>query len=125
MTDADADGEPDAPSSARPKAIEAADLPDRIAAGDPLLVLFRVEGCSACAAMEPVLSGVARSVDVPVLTVNPRDHPSLIEVHRITSTPTLVLFADGAEVDRLAEGFVPVDDVVAFVEAGLAGAPSR
>lgn len=113
MTDESAAG------PARPEAIAAADLPARVATGEPLLVLFRVEGCGACAAMEPVLSGVARSVEVPVVTVNPRDHPSLIETHRITSTPTLALFADGTEVDRLAAGFVPAEDVIAFVEAGL------
>ncbi len=112
----------DTPAPARPSAVDAADLPDRIAAGDPLLVTFRTEGCSICAAMEPVLDGVAHQVEVPVLTVNPRDHPPLVDDHRITSVPTLSLFADGEEVDRLADGFVPADEVVAFVESGLAAA---
>ncbi len=99
-----------------PGTLDATALSDRVATGDALLVLFRTAGCSICDAMEPVLGGVARSVEVPVLTVNPRDHPPLVEDHRITSVPTLVLFDGGREVARLAEGFVPAADVVAFVE---------
>lgn len=130
--DADASGGADGDDAAgtpvdtdRPTTVDAADLPDRIAAGDPLLVMFRVEGCSICAAMEPVLDGVARQVDVPIAVVNPRDHPPLVDEHRITSTPTLVLFGGGQEVDRLAEGFVPAEEVVAFVESGLATADAE
>lgn len=110
------------PAAEGPTTVDATDLPERIADDDSLLVMFRTEGCSICASMEPVLGGVARQVDVPIVTVNPRDHPPLVDEHRITSVPTLVLFADGNERDRLAEGFVPAADVVAFVESGLADA---
>lgn len=110
----------DTHASARPTTVDADELPDRIAAGDPLLVMFRTDGCSICASMEPVLDGVARQVEAPILIVNPRDHPPLVDDHRITSVPTLALFDGGAEVDRLADGFVPAEDVVALVESGLA-----
>jgi len=109
-------GVTDATTEPRPERIDARDLPERIAAGDRLLVMFRTAGCSLCEAMEPVLSGVARSVDVPVLVVNPRDHPPLVERHDVRSVPTLALFENGEERDRLAEGFVPADDVIAFLE---------
>jgi thiol-disulfide isomerase/thioredoxin len=113
MEDAATDGEP----ASKPTRVEtAADLDARIAASDRLLVEFYTEGCGACAAMEPILGIVARETDVPVVAVNPRDDPVLIETYRIESVPTLLLFVDGEPVDRLADGFVPAERVLRFVE---------
>jgi thiol-disulfide isomerase/thioredoxin len=86
-----------------------------VADGDRVLVAFVTEGCSACAAMEPVLGIVARETGVRVVVVNPRDDPTLIDDYRIASVPTLVLFEGGDPVDRLADGFVAAERVVAFV----------
>jgi thioredoxin-like negative regulator of GroEL len=110
MTDATSD----APTPTRVHS--AADLAAAVADADRVLVEFVTDGCSACAAMEPVLGTVARATGVPVVTVNPRDDPSLIEEYRIGSVPTLVLFVEGEPVDRLADGFVGADRVVEFVE---------
>jgi len=93
----------------------AAELDALIADHDRLLVEFATEGCGACAAMEPVLGIVAKETDVPVALVNPRDDPTLIETYDIRSVPTLVLFADGTAVDRLAEGFVGTERVIEFL----------
>ncbi len=93
----------------------AADLERFLADHDRALVMLYTEGCSICASMEPVLSLVARSVDAGVATLNPRDDPPLVERFDVRSVPTLVLFADGEEIDRLAEGFAPAEDLVAFV----------
>jgi thioredoxin-like negative regulator of GroEL len=84
-------------------------------AHSPALVQFETEGCGKCAAMGPVLGGVARGTDAAVAVINPRDDPPLIDDYRISSVPTLVLFVDGAERDRLAEGFVPGDRLTEFV----------
>jgi thiol-disulfide isomerase/thioredoxin len=83
---------------------------------DRVLVQFYTEGCSLCQSMEPVLGAVAAKTDAVVGTINPRDDPPLIETYDIRSVPTLVLFVDGEPVDRIADGFVPTDDLVAFVE---------
>jgi len=93
----------------------AADLDARIDAADRLLVEFYTDGCGACAAMEPVLGVVASETDVPVVTVNPRDDPALIDEYRIESVPTLLLFEDGEPVRRLAEGFVGAERVIDFL----------
>lgn len=102
----------------RPTRVEtAADLDALIDDTDRLLVEFFTEGCGACAAMEPVLGVVAKETGVPVALVNPRDDPVLVEAYDIRSVPTLVLFEDGEAVDRLAEGFVGAERLVAFVSA--------
>jgi thiol-disulfide isomerase/thioredoxin len=97
------------------------DLPDGdaldalVGAYDRVLVQFQTAGCSLCQSMEPVLGATARKADVVVATINPRDDPPLIEAFDVRSVPTLVLFEDGDPVDRVADGFVPTDDLVAFV----------
>jgi thioredoxin-like negative regulator of GroEL len=52
---------------------------------------------------------------VPVVVVNPRDDPVLIERFDVRSVPTLVLFEDGEAVDRLSEGFVGAERVIEFL----------
>jgi thioredoxin 1 len=94
-----------------------ADLDAFLADHDRALVEFYTEGCSMCAAMEPVLGNVARATDVAVALVNPRDDPPLVERFEVRSVPLLVYFEDGAPVRRLAEGFVGAEDVLAFVDA--------
>jgi thioredoxin-like negative regulator of GroEL len=93
----------------------AADLDALIDTHDRLLVEFFTEGCGACAAMEPVLGVVARETGIPVVLVNPRNDPILIERFDVRSVPTLVRFEDGEAVDRLAEGFVGAERVVEFL----------
>jgi thiol-disulfide isomerase/thioredoxin len=84
-------------------------------AHDRVLIQFYTDGWSICDSMPPVLDAVVQKTAVPVVTVNPRDDPPLVERFRITSVPTLVVFRDGDPVDRLADGFVPVADLTAFV----------
>jgi thioredoxin-like negative regulator of GroEL len=114
--------DPDAPPE-RP-----VDLPDGDAldafvdAHDRAVVQFYTEGCSLCAAMDTVLGAVPRETDAVAATINPRDDPPLIESFRITSVPTLVLFVDGEPVDRIADGFVSGEELLAFVESVSADA---
>lgn len=84
---------------------------------DRVLVQFYTNGCTICGSMEPVLDAVVRKTDAAVATINPRDDPTLIDRFTIASVPTLVLFVDGDPVARLAEGFVPADELIGFVEA--------
>ncbi|WP_435183803.1 thioredoxin family protein [Halobellus sp. EA9] len=102
----------------RPVALDSeADLDELLAAHDRVLVDFYTEGCTLCASIEPVVGNVARAhEDLAVATINPRDDPPLIERFRITSAPTLVLFEDGEEVGRLADGFQGGDAIDAFLD---------
>lgn len=83
---------------------------------DVALVELYTEGCPKCQAMEPVLGNVARATDVAVGMVNPRDDPALVDRFAVQSVPLLVLFEDGDERARKAEGFQGVEDVIAFLE---------
>jgi len=92
-----------------------AELQDLVTENRRVLVEFYTEGCGKCAALEPVLSGVAQTTDVVVATMNPRDDPGLIEEYDVRSVPKLLLFVDG-DLTRTREGDVlSVDEVRAFV----------
>ncbi|WP_255192248.1 thioredoxin family protein [Natronobeatus ordinarius] len=92
------------------------DLDAFVADEDVALVEFYTKGCAKCQAMEPVLGNVARATAVSIGMVNPGDDLALADRFAIQSVPTLVLFVDGEEVARLAEGFQGGDDVVTFLE---------
>jgi thiol-disulfide isomerase/thioredoxin len=94
-----------------------ANLDQVVAANSRVLVEFYTQGCGVCASMEPVLGTVAKATDVPVVTMNPRDDPVLVEEYDVRSVPKLLLFEDGGVAKTLENGFVPVDDVLAFVGA--------
>lgn len=92
-----------------------AELDDLVAEHDRVLVEFHTDGCGICASMEPVLSAVAKSTDVPVVTMNPRDDPVLVEEYDVRSVPKLLLFEDGVVTKAREDGFVPVEDLLRFV----------
>ena len=77
-----------------------------------------LDGCGICASMEPVIGNVARGVeaDLAVGLVNPRDDPPLVERFDVRSVPLFVLFVDGEPVARRAEGFIPGEDLAAWVD---------
>ena len=83
---------------------------------DLLLVEFYTNGCSMCAAMEPVLGNVARSTDATVAMVNAGYAFDLAERYGVSSVPTLLVFEDGDLVGRLADGFQGADAVLSFLD---------
>lgn len=95
-----------------------AKLEELVSTHERVLVEFYTAGCSRCQAMEPVLSGVARSSDAAVATMNPRDDPQLIEEYDVRSVPKLLLFEDGDLVRSREEGFLGVDEVRSFLDGG-------
>jgi thioredoxin 1 len=107
----------DTDTEARPTHLDdEAALDAFVAAHDRALIEFYTEGCSMCAAMEPVLGTVARASDVAVGFCNPREDPPLVERFDVQSVPLLVAFEGGAPVGRLADGFVGAERVLAFVD---------
>ncbi|MFC7068146.1 thioredoxin family protein [Halobaculum lipolyticum] len=115
----------DAAATPTPRDVDARAFRDELRAAvadhDLVLVDFYTMGCSMCQAIEPVLGSVARAAEVAILLVNPQTDPTLVSEHEIRSVPTLAVFEagpDGAptEVDRIADGFVGAERIVAFVE---------
>ena len=111
------DDEATATSAGRPVALDdESDLDAFVSEADAALVEFYTDGCGICRSMEPVLGNVARAIDVRVGVINPRDDPPLVERFDVRSVPLFVLFVDGEPVGRLAEGFVPGDELTAWID---------
>jgi thioredoxin-like negative regulator of GroEL len=108
--------EPDATAWNRPRRVESREEFETLLAEEPrLLVEFYTDNCAMCGAMEPVLGNVAKVTDTPIALVNGGDLFALTSEYRIGSVPALLLFEEGEEVDRLAEGFVGADGVFEFL----------
>ncbi len=112
------DDETESTNAGRPTALEnESDLDAFVSEADAALVEFYTDGCGICQNMEPVLGNLARQLEVAIGTVNPRNDPPLIERFDVRSVPLFVLFVDGEAVARRAEGFIPGDELAAWVEA--------
>ncbi|ELZ12327.1 thioredoxin family protein [Natrinema thermotolerans] len=107
-------------ATSKPRQLETGDDVDEfVASHDVALVEFYTSGCALCQAMEPVLGNVARATDVSIGMVNPGDDIGLVDRFDIRSVPTLILFEDGEEVARLADGFQGGDAVTDFLESNV------
>jgi len=106
-----------ATESDRPISVDTeAELDEALADNDVVLVEFYTEGCSICGSMEPILTQVARATDAVVVTVNPRNDPPLVDRFQVQSVPMFALFVDGEQVAERAEGFIPAEDMVTWVD---------
>lgn len=74
--------------------------------------------CVPCRALKPRLAAIAddRSDDVQVVAVNAVEQEEATTRFRVSGVPTLILFRDGAEIDRLTGPTLP-SQVDAALEA--------
>jgi thioredoxin 1 len=74
-----------------------------LAARGPIAVEFMSYGCAHCRAIEPILQTVAAMVSATetIFRINIAVEPDLAASYDIASTPTFVMFLDGAEVGRV------------------------
>ena len=85
---------------------------DVVKSPTPVLVDMWAAWCGPCRMIAPVIEELAGTYQgkIKMGKVNVDDHPQLAAQYSIMNIPTLLLFKDGKEVDRII-GVVPRDEL--------------
>ena len=76
---------------------------DVLGASKPVLVDFWAQWCTPCRMLAPTVEAVAQqfSATANVVKLNVDDNPSTAQRYGIKGIPTLILFREGKEVERV------------------------
>ena len=77
-----------------------------------IVVDFYADWCGPCKMLAPVLEEVK---DIDVLKVNTDNYPDIASNYGIMSIPTLILFDNGQEINRIL-GYHTLDEINEFVK---------
>ena len=81
-----------------------------------VLVDFWATWCPPCRMLAPIVDEVADEVtDVKICKINVDEQPELAVKFKVANIPTLIVFADGVEVNR-SLGFIPKDAVLELIQ---------
>ncbi len=81
-----------------------------------VLVDFWASWCPPCKMLAPVVDEVAEEVtDVKFCKINVDEQPELAMKFKVASIPTLIVFADGEEMNR-SLGFISKDAVKELIQ---------
>jgi len=92
-----------------------------LGAAKPVLVDFWAEWCAPCRMLAPTVKDIAEQYgeSATVVKLNVDDNPSTAQRYGIKGIPTLILFRDGKEVERLV-GATPKESIVKMIDKHIA-----
>jgi len=78
-----------------------AQLDDIVAENDVVLTDFYADWCGPCQMLEPIVETLAAETDATVAKVDVDANQQLAAAYGVRGVPTLVLFADGEQVEEV------------------------
>ena len=94
----------------------AADLDETVADADVVLADFYADWCGPCKMLEPIVADLAQETPATVAKVDVDANQQLAAQYGVQGVPTLVLFADGEQVEEIV-GVQPEDQLRSLVES--------
>ncbi len=77
------------------------ELDEFVSDNDVVLVDFYADWCGPCKMLEPVVETLAAETDAAVAKVDVDENQPLAQQYGVRGVPTLVLFADGMQVEEV------------------------
>ena len=104
-------------ASSDPVAVTSGDqLDELVETDDVVLVDFYADWCGPCKMLEPVVERLADETAATVAKVDVDANQQLAGAYGVRGVPTLVLFADGEQVEEIV-GVQPEDQLRSLVES--------
>lgn len=80
-----------------------------------VLVDYWASWCGPCRKLDPVLKEIAGETDIKIGKVNVDRYKAFVKSQNISSVPTLILYKNGKEVQRLS-GFYSKEELLAILD---------